>query len=210
MRIKKGSSKVAFVGDKLTYKIPYFSPKALKAIPEDIYVCWKVGKWRGLIEYFMDERDYICFKQRILSGWLQNLREGRLSKLLGDLVVTTHFSLLGLLNIQGTAKSIDFDTATLREAIKSEIQDSIQDAHTFLVPHNYGWHNDRVKLLDYGAKDVREFIFKYRSNFQRTLDVLSQLQKKPKADKLQQSLPFLLLSRLFQQLSQMYSLQMKD
>ncbi len=180
MKFRKGSSRVALVGENFTFKAPYIAPKNLMRIPSDIHLCWQLGKWKGLIEYFTDGDDFTCFQQNLLRGWLQNLRERRVSKLLNDIVVPTHLSLFGLLNVQSTATDINLSMSKLGEIIKGEIPDNIQDAHTFLAPGNYGLHHDSVRLLDYGERGVYEFIQKYRPNFQTAFDTLSHIKiKKP-------------------------------
>ena len=173
MEIKRGSSRIAVCGDSLIMKIPYFPPDRLKVLPSDLRTSWQMDGWKGLVEYFTDPDDCTCFQQRFLGGWLANVREALWSRSLGDTVVPTHFSLAGLLNIQSTAEGANFDIATLRQAVKAEIQDHITDAHTFLSPDNYGRHNGQVKLLDYGSRGAGDFVEKHRIAFRKALTALS-------------------------------------
>jgi hypothetical protein len=174
MEIKKGSSRIAVCGKNFTAKVPYFPPDRLQLIPEDLRIMWKMNGWKGLVEYFTDPEDFMCFQQRFLDGWLANIREALWSRSLGDTVVPTHFSLAGILNIQSTAECLGLDIASVREAVKAEIRDRIGDSHTFLSPDNYGRHNDQIKLLDYGSRGAGDFVRTHRAAFRRALTSLTK------------------------------------
>ena len=108
MEVKKGSSRIAFCGEKLTAKVPYFPLSNLGIIPTDLKNYWQMyDGWDGIVEYFTNPEELTCFQERFLRGWLENVREALWSKRLGDLVVPTYFSFAGFLNLQSTAGEAD-------------------------------------------------------------------------------------------------------
>lgn len=176
MRINKGSTRIAVSGKNLTAKIPYFPLERIKGIPKDLQFLWKLHKWKGLLKYLTDPIDNTCFQQKFISGWQANIREFLHSKNLKDMVIPTHFSLIGLLNIQSAAENCNFNSGTVLNTMKAEIKDHISDAHTFLNSDNYGKHQNRVKLLDYGARGARNFIKTHQTAFRKALTTLTKME----------------------------------
>jgi hypothetical protein len=101
---KHGTSRIAYIGEDLTFKVPISDP--IKA--------WKVYQQRKKIDknegthyaksFLKDPEDEIhSLKYMVLRGYLQNIREARLSPILGNLAVPTHMTADGFLRPQATA-----------------------------------------------------------------------------------------------------------
>lgn len=167
MKIKKGSSRIAFVGEEFTIKVP--NPSTLKAIK---YPLEKLSKgeshlFRRWFEYTEGNGTGL---RRVFSGVLQNRREAQLSSELEDIVVPTRISIFGLLNIQNTAPT---PSASLEEiGIKMIIAsngDAMRDLHTFCQSENYGVHNGEIKLRDYGSPRLAPILRKHSNAIREAL-----------------------------------------
>jgi hypothetical protein len=165
MKIITATTRIAIVGKWYTLKIARVPVKAatqeLIGIARDYYHDRNIGKLRiKLSEH-----------QGPFRGIWANWREWSHSFSLGENVVSTRFSLLGIVNIIDTAVSL-LETHPARF-----IQQSLggKDAHTFQETANYGWHRGRLKLLDYGSLDAIRYLHENAEKFRRELDAFGQV-----------------------------------
>lgn len=178
MRIERGTARIAIIGDLYTLKIANIHLRSgLKCL-------WHYGRGgaKALKSYFSFPIDSpVAFKYQFVRGVSENLREFRTSKTLGDIVVPTRFSFLGIFNIQETAKLHNLSQRLLWVEQCSKIGDELwKDPHTLSSPENYGIHEGRLKIIDYGGARTFSVILKYRQQFREVFDTLSRLSAQAK------------------------------
>jgi hypothetical protein len=177
MKIEKGTSRVALVGDKLTVKVPMFNVRRLIG---DVRKALQ-SKW-ALKEFFSgaERAGTLSF---FLRGLKENLREASLSKELADLVIPTRLSILGIINIQDSASEILSPEDNIYSAFWKKLINSIdreefknneriirRGPHTLEQPDNFGLHGGRIKLLDYGEKGLDDLLREYGRLLQEVLE----------------------------------------
>lgn len=178
---KYGTSRIAYVGKNLTLKRPISDPKK----------AWKVYKSRRELDQKMgthyasaflsnteDETDSLRYM--IQRGYLQNLREARLSPLLGDLVVPTRLTVAGFVNVQETAQPLNHvRDEDIRQILSKRIGNASKvDPHSFHEHRNYGWHEGKVKLLDYGGQKIVQIIKTHRAGIEKALHDMMEMDLK--------------------------------
>lgn len=173
MEIHKGSARIAFVGHRFTAKVP--NPKTIyDSLPSLIKFLRKrnyylIRKW-----FQMPEKSIYGFKHAIV-GFLENWREFRYSEALQDVAVPTHASVFGILNLQDSAPDIPdiISDEQLIGVLEQAVGDLIKrDYHTFQQRSNFGIHNGRVKIRDYGGAKTGPFLKAYRDEFRIALGKL--------------------------------------
>lgn len=172
MEIRKGTSRIAFVGKHFTCKVP--NPTTFCDLTE-IFRLLRSKNIKGLYRWLQYTEGNRHGLRWVMSGFLQNWREFKLSKELGDMVVPTRLSLFGLLSIQDTAYDLsaisdDELFKSLRRAIGPEI---MRDSHTFSNRNNFGIHGDRAKIRDYGGVKTVPILRKHRNSIDLALKSLA-------------------------------------
>ena len=167
MHIVKGTNRVAFIGKKYTVKLPRIAPRQVvrevSLVTRSFFHCCKklsikesikvtLGIWRTVPQG--------------TAGIKANFKEWKYSKKLGSSVVPTRFSFLGLFNVMDTAKPWHMSQKYLRDNSPFEHIAS----HTTDNPRNFGWHDGRVKLLDYGDINIVKYLLENKALFRRQLD----------------------------------------
>lgn len=150
MKTCRGTSRIAFVGESCTFKFPQIMLRTAGAeFCHAISQPNSVRRLRHLLRSRMKTR--MGFRFYLLGGICENIREAFYTRALGELVVPTRLSLLGLMNIQDTAEDIEYEPDALFERMKGVLGNDIGGtSHTFNRPNNFGVHDGRVKLRDYG------------------------------------------------------------
>ena len=103
-------------------------------------------------------------RQAFFQGSADNWRERRFYKHCNPiarlLLQPTHFSLLGLLNIQrcGVPCSVDRHVMKNAFAVCIGVRLMLSDGHHFNNPANFGQLEPYPKFLDYGSKSTQELI----------------------------------------------------
>lgn len=177
MKIEIGRTRLALVGRAYTLKLPRIN---LTGPARSIKFILKRGgerNWNSLVDYFAAPTDRShSFRHDLFSGIAANRREARLSGQLQDVVVPTRFSFLGILNIQDTAdQSRRVDVSFIWGEIYGQIGKEEMDrdfpplSHAFAQPENYGFHEGRPKLLDYGEKRIGEFLLSHAAFMRKLL-----------------------------------------
>jgi hypothetical protein len=180
MKIEIGLSRVALVGRSYTLKLPRINLTGSAKRIKNILKRGGGRKWGALVDYFVAPTDrWFCFRHDLFKGIAANRREARLSGQLQDVVVPTRFSFLGILNIQETAdQSRRVDVSFIWGEIYGQIGKEEMDrdfpalSHTFAHPENYGFHEGRPKLLDYGNKRIGEFLLSHAAFMRKLLSAL--------------------------------------
>ncbi len=164
MRIAYGETRVAIVSKRTTIKLPRIHIKMLR---QDIKHLWSGGYERpcaGQAPY------------KSLEGVWSNRFENKWSKKLYEAVVPTRFSVFGAVNIQDTALPIQAFSKNELSFIRNQLTDKIffSEIHTLSFAENYGMHNGKIKLLDYGSKILAQWIFDHLDLFRNTLDAIQE------------------------------------
>jgi hypothetical protein len=99
----------------------------------------------------------------MLGGIMANLQEWRFYKeTKNPFCMPTLFSFFGLFNIQKKGGKVDFwGRNEIWSYIYHNSKDSNQpfcDGHTLAEPENYGMDNGKLKLVDYGSRQVGEYL----------------------------------------------------
>lgn len=172
MEVHRGKSRIAFVGERFTLKVP--NPNTFRHFA-DILEFLKFRDFKELYHWFQYSEGNYCGFRWAISGFLQNWREFMLSKELGEIVVPTRLSVLGLLNIQDTSTDLPATInngglfATLGVAIGTDI---MRDTHTFHETDNFGIHDGQAKIRDYGGPKTGPILKKHFDAIKRTLESL--------------------------------------
>ena len=174
MKIQKGKSRIAIVGDTITLKFP--NPKITRTI-KGLYYAAKKG---NLQKYLTQNEKHFSFSSEMLRGWFENLREWRLSQEFTDIVVPTRFSIFGLLNIQDTAKDVEMEYAEIGPALRGKIPDKVMlnnGQHTITGSDNFGWHDGKLKIRDYGELGLDFLLENYRDELREALaETMAKIQ----------------------------------
>ena len=167
MRVLKGTTRIALIGNKYTIKLPRVYSKTLLA---DIKTLGEKGKLIPLFRLY----------GLIFRGIKSNFWEFYGSLKLGDIVMPTRFSFFGIFNIQDTATSIEGFSHDEFSIISQEIKDAMAIAegteHTIFSQKNYGFHQGKIKLIDCGNKNIIEVLMQSKDSFRRALDTIQQLR----------------------------------
>jgi hypothetical protein len=180
MKIEIGLTRLALVGRSYTLKLPRINLIGPARRVKNILKREGEGKWHSLADYFAAPTDrWHSFRHDLFKGIAANWREARLSAQLQDVVVPTRFSFLGILNIQDTAdQSRRVDVSFIWGEIYGQIGKEEMDrdfpalSHAFAHPENYGFHEGRPKLLDYGNKRIGEFLLSHAAFMRKLLSNL--------------------------------------
>jgi hypothetical protein len=178
MKLEKGTSRAALVGEKLTIKIPIFDiPRLIKDIRSAL-------QGNGMLREFLSGAERTGTLAFFLRGLRENRREASLSSELADLAVPTRLSVLGIVNIQDSAPEIlspedEIYSAFWRKLVDSTDFSSITEGderimrrgvHTLQQSDNFGTHMGRIKLRDYGEKGLDELLRKYGKLLKEVLE----------------------------------------
>jgi hypothetical protein len=167
MHIVKGTNRVVFIGKKYTIKVPRIAPRQVvreaSLVTRSFFRCIK--------DLSVKESINVSFgiwktTSQTTAGIRANFREWKYSKKLGISVVPTRFSFLGLFNVMDTAWPWHMTQRYLRAHYPFEHI----SGHTTDNPHNFGWHDGRVKLLDYGDIKIIRYLLENKAIFRRQLD----------------------------------------
>lgn len=162
MQILHGSSRLAFVGEQTTIKIPH-PRNIMNAFNPYAYLPSKkmkggTGEWE-------------------LRGITANIREGEDSARFPGVVVPTRTHLSGLLSVQPTTEDLaltpDKVDLLLRDHLGTSVWERNQN-HTFTNPDNYGIRNKRVLIRDFGGDGMRDYLEENRS---RVIDLLDKMTR---------------------------------
>ncbi len=127
---------------------------------------------------YLRNPDRMAYTFRLMfKGLIKNLVEARFSKPLDDLVIPTYFSLLGIVNLQATAQDHELKSSMIIEALTKHVGCDQYDnsylvpaGHTFQNKDNYGFHNGRLKFLDYGSRTAVKIMLEHREAMRAGLD----------------------------------------
>lgn len=159
MKIKRGTHRTVFVGKYLTVKFPRV-----------------ISLWR-MVRYFFTERwEVIKIEawqraQVFIEGFRENNNEFLCWKEnKANFLVPVYFS-IGLVEIQ---KTVNIQEITEKEVVSmwknivnvvgSEVWKT--DSHSFASKNNYFKEGNQFKLVDYGGRNMREFIREYRKELE--------------------------------------------
>jgi len=158
MKIEKGTTRIAIIGERSTLKLPRLQIQATIA-----WIRHSIKRGR-LREYLTGSGRVPSLSPHLLGGILANKREWRLSRKTTDILVPTRFSIFGLMNIQDTAEDVEFPEAAVAVKLYGSMPDEVlfeQHGHTFQGSDNFGIHDGRLKLLDYGGVGLESVINQY-------------------------------------------------
>jgi hypothetical protein len=176
MEIKHGSCRTAFVGERVTVKVPKVHVRNAATLLREALETRNLAFIKSVVLGRDDE--LFTLSENLLKGWLENLREARGSAELKGVVVPTRFSVLGVINVMDTAEDIhigelELSRAFKEEGLKSAIAENSDFDHTTASPSNFGKIEGVVYLRDYGERGVGQLLQKNHKAFRRALDRLS-------------------------------------
>ena len=169
MRIASGSARMVVVGKRYAVKVANINfSNAIKDFR------WRVRKRLPLKIYFSRPPEVLGgIQYHLLRGICENRREARFSKILGDIVVPTRFSFLGIFNVQETAGPHNLDGIhDIFMGLVGRIGAVQKDRHTFAHGNNFGIHDGRLKIIDYGSKEACSVLLLHAREFRSALDVV--------------------------------------
>lgn len=168
MRIVKGTNRIVFVGKKYAFKLPKVTPRM---IAQDVYDSF-AGTWHGLSHSSLKDifagRMNVPSRSESFAGIRANILEKRFSARLGDIVVPTRFSLFGLINVIDHASSLLVPDNILAEKHPF----APLSGHPINSADNFGYHNGKMKLLNYGGMGLITYLLENRQVFRKQLDAL--------------------------------------
>ena len=167
MHIIKGSNRIVFIGKRYTIKLPRIAPRQVareaSLATKGFFRCLKTLPIKESIKIPLEI--WRATSQSTV-GIKANLREWKYSKKLGISVVPTRFSFLGLFNVMDTA----WPWHMLQKNLRAHYPFEYIAGHTTDNPRNFGWHDGRVKLLDYGDANIITYLLENKAIFRRQLD----------------------------------------
>ncbi len=167
MQIKKGQGRIALVGEKITLKFPKFHPLLLI---KHLYEAKKDGRF---FNYIKSKEEYPGSFKSHFRGWLENRRESRLSQEVSDNIVPTRFSLFGIFNIQDTASDVNIPYGMVYTELSNLIGQNLvfeHGDHTLPGKSNFGLHEGKIKLRDYGERKLPVILKQYGEQLSQVLE----------------------------------------
>lgn len=168
MKIRFGIGRIAIITKRYTLKLPKVDPRQ---IYRDVRELAKAPDLIGF--YFRDSADYDwSFRNSVTVGFSENWVEARASRVLGDAVVPTVFSFLGIFNVQRTAREHGVHYGEIVRALTPVLgrKNIFEEGHTFYGEENFGLDGGKLKLLDYGRKRVVQIVLEKRDAVRQALD----------------------------------------
>jgi len=168
MRIKRGRTRIAIVSERMTLKIPNIPlGKAVRKLSSELrgiaQDCWQMKQWptKAFLKVEVVSREpFIHF-----FGFTANRLEARNSVALGEMVVPTRYSFLGILNVMETATQSGINPSAFAKEFRL-------GGHTFSHVENYGIHEGSLKLLDYGDSKAISILQLQCQSFRWELDIV--------------------------------------
>ena len=175
-RIHSGETRIVYVGDEDAIKVPNIMwYKGLKSMPK-MYI--RDRDILKLIQWFRHPSNVKASLKWILSvGWKENRREAKLTNDFSNIVVPTRHSLGGgAVNIMDAVPIVRSVSDIERENIAhiygkyglSGAQRPEME-HPFFSTANYGVHDGRVKMVDYGDEYVEKLLVTERRSIEMAL-----------------------------------------
>lgn len=159
-RIQRGETRLVYVGDEYTVKIP---------IGDLFYInAYKSALREG------DRHMADVFFRKYFRGLFANLLEMSLSTEYSDLAVPVVLS-TGDVNMYKTVPTLNVHSITHEKIAMTLLHHGIninkypEIDHPLFSPENYGIHEGCVKLVDYGDEVVAELFTKERTAMQSAL-----------------------------------------
>lgn len=174
MQVHVGSSRYALVNGTYAFKVPRFDfITQLKLLKTQ----YELSGVSGILNWLRRSEDSMWSLKRLLvRGFSQNLREGILSRKLRDIVVPTYLTVFGLFNVQAKSEPINLEIDDVIRTLEEHVGDDVwKDEHTFCNPENYGVHNGKVKLRDYGGKKANGVLIEHREDLKNAFGAMQLL-----------------------------------
>jgi|GEM_PF-1822337 len=180
MKIARGQTRIALVGNKYTVKLPVIRAKyflgTLKATLSLKYEPVVVLDDEEDLAFSRFAHLSNVFRQFVLNGFKCNWSEYVNSKKFSGVAVPTRFSFLGALNIQDTVLTTDFSQEE-RALLYEEIPDTrAKMGHVFTMEGNFGLHSGKIKFVDYGDWRTIDGLMKHKDDLRRVFDVIQQMK----------------------------------
>lgn len=134
-----------------------------------------------ITEWFRAHEGYpFGLKGSLLKGIIANNNEWVLSQelLKSEIVVPTKSSLfMGLINKQEVADGCDLSDAEVWRMVSRHVgQVAFKDGHTLNNSENYGIHDGKVKLRDYGSTRLYKIILENQQQFRNAFQALNEIK----------------------------------
>lgn len=168
MKIEKGTSRIAIVGERATLKIPQIHGIF---VMKELIKATRNGRLRKYLTG--SEKHPQSLTKHLLRGWLENLREWRLSGEITDTVVPTRFSIFGIINVQDTAPDVDIPFGAVYDELRKLIAEDLvyqHGGHTMPGKSNFGLHDGQIKLRDYGELGLEVLLKDYGNQLKQALE----------------------------------------
>jgi len=168
MEIKKGTDRIAIIGEEETIKVPNFDSVARLS---------KVTKWyeEGGLEgvktwIALDDEDDDGPSYMLFHGVRANRRESELARDFTNIVLPTRSLFFGALNIQPTVPELELEWEELKRSFVDHLFNRVAEiGHTLEKPGNFGIHDGRVKFIDAGSARVARLMYAERSKIEGAL-----------------------------------------
>ena len=152
MIVKKGEDRIAFVGEKLTFKLAKTSPRRAGERMKHIF---KKQGLRGLLNEWVryGADDHHTLPNHLLHGVVANRRERRLAREFGEVVVPTISILGGIANMQRTAEPTELSHREIHRSFAENLGTLVVGlGHMLENTTNLGVNDGRVKFVDGGSR----------------------------------------------------------
>lgn len=169
MPIKRGTSRLTICLPSLGFVVKLPLPK-----PVSFYKCLKgyskmavrLNDWSSLkYALWLDKENDVVgnIRHTLLNGTYENWCEYRLWKRThSPFLEPTYFSLFGLVNVQRYGAELDVSEVTLWAQLLVLTGDAVwSNVHTFGNPANFSFRDGRLRMFDYGARNVADVVEQY-------------------------------------------------
>lgn len=156
-KVAKGEDRIAFVGERLTFKVARTNPRDFKDYARDVLKHYglktAIDLWRN-----GDADDHQTLKNFLFHGIVANRRERRLAKR-GDVVVPTLSLLGGLVNVQRTADTPEIPLRTVHGLFADHLGPTVTRlGHMLERPGNIGVTGGQVQFVDGGSRGLERLM----------------------------------------------------
>nr|MDD3720009.1 hypothetical protein [Candidatus Gracilibacteria bacterium] len=178
MKIETGTSRLSFVGNKYTLKLPSIDFSIFGLVYNIVYGSYKSKKSLDYIGKTLKHNITHWFYTN-LDNIRANLIEYRLGKKYPELVMKTRISVFGILNIQESGKVLsEEDNDKIWSAMISYFSNhnnAIAGGHAFYDSGDFARDaNGKVKLIDAGSKRVEKILESEGENMLKAFNEFEQ------------------------------------
>lgn len=180
MRTRKGTDRIALVGERYTFKLARSNPWLFLKVAKETESSFRQSKARGMeLDELKKYRSVILqhgLSQHLLRGVIANKRERRLAEAGG--VVLPTISLPGsLVNVQPTAQGTGLDFHAVHSIFADYLGPEVTKlGHMLEDTDNLGVINDHVVFVDGGSQGLERLMQSHEDSIRQALGALSLIR----------------------------------